>query len=73
MKVLDISSELSRTYHYSNGTRFKISDPRKLYLKQDDQGDSHRVITKEGEVFYPARGWIALSWMPVDGDNPVDF
>lgn len=73
MQTHDISDEVCRTYHYADGARFTIQSPRTLYLKQDERGDSHRVLTADGEVFYPRRGWIALSWRPADPGDPVKF
>lgn len=70
MNRYDISSEQSRTYHYADGTKFTIEDEAWLYISERG---SHRVQTVSGEVFYPRADWIALSWIPKNNDDPVQF
>ncbi len=73
MKRQDLSKEVSRTYHYDSGEKLVIDNPSELYWKQDNRGDSHRILTSTGEVFYPKRGWLAISWIPEDMSEPVQF
>lgn len=73
MQKNDISNELSRTYHYAGGESITIGDPKELWWKRDEDGDSHRVVTKSGEVHCPRRGWLSVSWDPSDKENPIQF
>jgi len=62
MSLHDVSSEEWREYVYADGAIFRVDCPRSLYLKQDERGDSHRVVDKQGVTHYPRRGWIGLRW-----------
>jgi hypothetical protein len=61
---LDITSEAERTYHYADGTTFTIEEPYKLHVTESG---SHRVIAQNGRTYRPERGWVAISWLPRDG------
>lgn len=58
----DISVETERTYIYGNGSELHIPSPETLFLKRDERGDSHRIVTKDGFTYYPNRGWIGIKW-----------
>lgn len=58
----DIGVETERTYFYPNGGELHIPEPAVLFLKRDDRGDSHRIVTKDGFSYYPARGWLGIRW-----------
>lgn len=59
----DISVETERNYIYADGSIFTMSEPKTLFLKRDEHGDSHRVVTKDGWTHYPRRGWIGIRWL----------
>lgn len=71
MNKSDISKETLREYVYPNGDVYSINAPEYLYVKQDDKGDSHRVVSMDGMTHYPKRGWIAIRWRAPD--EPVSF
>lgn len=76
MSVHDISVEQFRTYFYSDGSKFTIEYPETLYLKQDERGDSHRVVATAGSqrmTFYIRRGWVAIGWVVKEGEPDVAF
>lgn len=66
-KEIDISSEQYRVYNYANGQTFRIDDPVRLYVL-DDNGTSHRVVDAIGMTHRPERGWVGISWMPKAGE-----
>lgn len=69
-KVIDISTEASRTYTFGNGTTFVINEPAELHVFTDENGTTHRVIDKAGVTHRPERGWVGISWKPHDGAPP---
>ena len=78
----DVSDEKSRTYYYPEGhplfpwgAEHRISGPKVLFLKRGTDGgpDSHRIVTADGKVHNPAKGWIDFDWEPSDPRNPVKF
>ncbi|RWJ03492.1 hypothetical protein [Mesorhizobium sp.] len=68
----DISVEFERVYFYANGEEMRIAFPKKLFVKTDERGDSHRVVAKDGFTYYPRRGWVGIAWRQVDG-SPLAF
>lgn len=73
--VHDISIETERGYIYPDpiGGELVIVEPWLLFMKQDEDGYSHRVVTKNGHVYYPQRGWMALRWVNSIPTRPVEF
>lgn len=67
MKEIDISSEEVRFYTYADFSTFRIGEPDKLFVIEDEHGVTHRVIDKEGVTHRPERGWVGISWKPRDG------
>ena len=68
----DISVESKRGYVF-NGIELEIVEPKTLFLKRDERGDSHRIVTKDGRTYYPARGWLGIWWENHDTNRPVEF
>jgi hypothetical protein len=72
MTPKDISSEISRTYHYVSESgedlSYRIEDPQELYIAESG---SHRVVDGNGTTHYPASDWIAISWYAPN--DPVSF
>ena len=69
----DISMELWREYSFPGGNLVRIEAPQRVAIKVSGGGHSHRVVCKDGSVFYIPAGWIALHWMS-DGDHqPIQF
>lgn len=68
MSQHDVSVEEFRMYHYKDGSVFYVPEPMILFLKRDENGDSHRIVTKSGLTVYPTRGWIGISWY-APGEN----
>lgn len=66
-KTIDISSEAHRVYAYGNGATFRIDEPAELHILADENGTTHRVIDKAGVTHRPERGWVGISWRPLDG------
>lgn len=71
MHERDITTEEWREYRYAGGERYRIEQPSRLFLKQDDKGDSHRILDREGVTHYVRRGWVAIAWRAPDA--PVSF
>ncbi|AGR47805.1 hypothetical protein PHIM7_114 [Sinorhizobium phage phiM7] len=75
MNSNDISTERWREYiyHGEDGLFFsyRIDNPSRLFVKKDQNGDSHRVVDIEGVTHYPKRGWVAIRWFAPD--QPVSF
>jgi len=65
--VLDISSERERSYHYAKGDVFTIPSPKALYVIRDENGTTHRVVSDDGRTYRPERGWVGISWLPLEG------
>lgn len=59
----DISSEVSRTYHYRT-TEQTIDAP--AFLNVSKTG-GHRVLDESGTSHYIPKGWIRVSWKVKDG------
>ena len=70
MTTIDISSEAFRTYTFADGSTFTIKHPAELHVIEDERGTSHRVIDKAGVTHRPTRGWVGISWKPLDGAPP---
>ncbi|MES0134547.1 hypothetical protein NKJ88_06225 [Mesorhizobium sp. M0016] len=71
MTNVEITTEVWREYRYANGDTYRIENPRSLWFKTDDRGDSHRVLDAEGVTHYPRRGWVAITWSAPS--EPVSF
>jgi hypothetical protein len=65
--IVDITSEHYRTYTYADGRRFRIDNPKTLYILANG---GHRVVDKAGVTHRPERGYVGISWMPKDGEPP---
>lgn len=63
----DISVEKHRTYHFPNGERYVVLNPRKLKVTQKPGGDSHRIISDGGVGHYIRAGWLAVTWTVHEG------
>lgn len=66
-KTVDITSEAFRIYTYADGSTFRIDQPAELNIIEDERGVTHRVIDKAGVTHRPERGFVGISWKPVDG------
>ncbi len=72
MSMHNIARECWREYVYDDGT-YQITQPVTLFLKQDEKGDSHRVLDARGVVHYVKRGWRAIRWKNLPGGRVVEF
>jgi len=63
-KLIDVSSEKCRCYHYADGKKYHIDYPVELYILQNG---SHRVIDEEGRTHRPTPGYLAISWIAKPG------
>lgn len=62
----DISSESIRIYHYGEGRKIVIKEPKVLYIKKG--GTGHRILTKHGAGFWvPVNVWHYITWEASDG------
>ena len=61
---IDISSEMYRTYIYSDNTFFIINNP--IALSVSESG-SHRILDADGISHYIPKGYIHLCWKAKDG------
>jgi hypothetical protein len=66
-KELDITTEMSRTYTYGDGSKFTIASPATLHIIEDERGTTHRVVDVDGVTHRPERGWVGISWAAKDG------
>ena len=71
LNELDISTEEWREYRYANGDHYRIEQPKTLFLKRDAEGDSHRILDRDGITHYVRRGWVAIAWHAPSA--PVSF
>lgn len=62
--------ELWRIYYYPDGGTLHIAEPKVVFVKKGPEGHSHRVVDSDGVTYYPAAGWIGLSWKVPDGGDP---
>jgi len=63
-KAIDVTSEAYRTYTYGDGKRYRIDEPKMVYVLRDG---SHRVVDEDGMTHRPTLGWVGLSWKPKAG------
>jgi len=68
-KCFDLTGEIAREYSYPEHY-IRISNPWRLFIAESG---SHRVQTLDGNVHYILPGWVSLSWLPQDVNNPVAF
>ncbi len=61
-REIDLTGELWRTYHYDKEVIWTVSSPGRLFVRADDRGETHRLVTEKGLCFRPNRGWIGISW-----------
>ena len=71
----DLSDELTRTYHFADGSTYVISEPKILYTRPG--GTTHRVLDAKGIVhcvaFPGPSGSTVVSWVPRISSDPVKF
>jgi hypothetical protein len=62
----DISSELYRTYIFSDSVRLTIDTPLRLLVSESG---GHRVFSAEsgGKCYYISPNWIAIEWKVAEG------
>lgn len=65
--IVEIDSELYRTYTYKDGSKFRINDPKTLYITENG---SHRIVDGEGVTHRPERDYLGISWKPRAGSPP---
>jgi len=63
LDFIDISSELTRTYHYTT-TKQTIDSPAYLNV---NAGGGHRILDESGESHYIPKGWERVSWTTTEG------
>ena len=68
MKMIEISMEKRRVYHYTGGKTFEIEAPLQLHIIEDEKGVTHRVVAADGMTYRPERGWLGISWEPKPGE-----
>ena len=52
-----------RTYLYPNGVELFIpANVKFLSVGRSDAGHSHRLIDVNGDSWYVAAGWLAITW-----------
>jgi hypothetical protein len=64
LKFIDISSEQFREYTFPDGSTYTIDKPVKLAVRQSG---SHSVIDVYGNNYYIKSNFIAIKWLPYDG------
>ncbi len=67
---LDISDEEWREYVFPGRETIRIEGPSRLLVVSKPNGDSHRVLTKDGYSWYIPRGWLGIFWK---ADPPFSF
>ena len=75
-KPLDVSTELWRVYIFATPygpQSVTVNEPKLLFVKRKDNGDSHRLILMNGECVYIPAGWLALHWKGRGEDPAADF
>jgi hypothetical protein len=60
----DISSEEVRSYLLATGQKMDILRPQWLSISSTGH---HYIVALSGDVFCVAPGWMALSWLPIEG------
>lgn len=63
-KAIDVTSEAFRVYVYGDGKRYRIDNPKTVYILRDG---SHRVVDEDGMTHRPTRDWVGLTWKPKAG------
>lgn len=66
-REIDISGEEWRCYIYADGARLNIRDHQRVFIREDDRGETHRIICDGGRVVRPSRGWVAIEWCMAHG------
>lgn len=67
---VDISAESYRTYLYESGYQLRIDAPSELRVAVSTLGGHcHRVKTLNGEAYYIAPGWRAITWKARKGER----
>ncbi len=51
--------ERKRIYHYPDGSSFAITD---VVAVRFSENGGHRINTKDGKKYIPAKGWIAIEF-----------
>ncbi|MBA8881712.1 hypothetical protein [Phyllobacterium myrsinacearum] len=69
----DVSCEAWRAYAFSDGFEYMIQEPKTLWVKRKDDGDSHRILDGKGVIHYVNAGWRALRWKNLPGRPEVSF
>lgn len=73
MTKSDVTVEAWREYVFSDGFVYRVADPCILYVKRKPEGDSHRVVDREGVIHYVPTGWRILRWHNKAGAPEVAF
>ncbi len=75
LKTGDLSDEAERTYHFADGSVYRIVEPKVLYTRPG--GTTHRVLDAAGIVhcvaFPGPGGSTVVSWKPKTDTAPVKF
>lgn len=58
LEFKDISSEVSRTYHFAQRS-FTIAEPLRLHVSSSG---GHRIFDAYGKSHYVPTGWLHLEW-----------
>ncbi|WP_028003164.1 hypothetical protein [Sinorhizobium meliloti] len=69
LEFKDISSEVSRTYHFAQRS-FTIDEPLKLNVSASG---GHRIFDASGKSHYIPAGWLHLEWVAKEDAPHFDF
>ena len=70
---MDIGNEAWREYMFPGGDVVRVNAPQKLAVKRGPDGDSHRIICKDGSCHYIGYKWLAIRWVGYDAKPTYTF
>jgi hypothetical protein len=68
--VMDISTEMVRTYTFPGGDKVTIRWPLKLHVSASR---GHRIVDAAGKGHYIPFGWIHIEWEVKPGAPVISF
>lgn len=70
--VKDISQEKYRKYYFDSGHAIMVDKPIAVYIKQSDNGKTHRVVNVVGQVLW-ITNFVAIEWENKEGNGRMLF
>ena len=61
-------NERAREYMFAGNEVIVIQNVRRVNVKRAPDGDHHRVVDDKGQSWYIAPGWLAIRWLPEEGE-----